>query len=51
MTVFIIDKNKNFTVISNYHLKDRNLSLKAKWLLSYMLSLTSDWNYLLADNM
>ena len=45
MTVFRIDKNKNYTVMSNYHLRDRNLSLKAKGLLSFMLSLPEDWDY------
>lgn len=43
--VFRINKTKNYTVMSNYHLQDRNLSFKAKGLLSYMLSLPSDWNY------
>ena len=43
--VFRIEKNKNYTVISNYHLKDKNLSLKAKGLLSLMLSLPDDWDY------
>lgn len=45
MSVFKIEKNKNFTIMSNYHLKDINLSLKAKGLLSYMLSLPEDWDY------
>lgn len=43
--IFRIEKNKNYTVISNYHLKDKNLSLKAKGLLSLMLSLPEDWDY------
>lgn len=43
--IFRIEKNKNYTVISNYHLKDKNLSLKAKGLLSLMLSLPDDWDY------
>lgn len=42
---FKIEKNKNYTVMSNYHLRDRNLSLKAKGLLSFMLSLPDDWDY------
>lgn len=45
MTTFKINKNKDFTVMSNYHLRDRNLSLKAKGLLSFMLSLPDDWDY------
>ena len=43
--VFRVEKNKNYTVISNFHLKDKNLSLKAKGLLSLMLSLPDDWDY------
>lgn len=43
--IFRVNKNKNYTVISNYHLKDKNLSLKAKGLLSQMLSLPEEWNY------
>jgi len=45
MGVFRVEKNKNFTVMSNYHLKEKNLSLKAKGLLSLMLSLPDDWDY------
>lgn len=45
MPVFRINKNKNYTVMSNYHLKDKKLSFKAKGLLSYMLSLPDDWDY------
>ena len=45
MPVFKIEKNRNYTVMSNYHLQDRNLSYKAKDLLSFMLSLPSDWDY------
>lgn len=45
MAIFRIEKNKGYTVMSNYHLKDKNLSLKAKGLLSMMLSLPEDWNY------
>ena len=45
MSVFKIEKTKDFTVMSNYHLRDKNLSLKAKGLLSFMLSLTEDWYY------
>ena len=45
MAIFKIEKNKNYTVMSNYHLRDKSLSLKAKGLLSYMLSLPEDWDY------
>lgn len=43
--VFRINKTKNYTVMSNYHLQDKNLSYRAKGLLSCMLSLPDDWNY------
>jgi len=45
MSVFKIEKNKNYTIMSNYHLRDKNLSYKAKGLLSFMLSLPEDWDY------
>lgn len=45
MSVFRVLKNKNYTVMSNTHLKDLNLSLKAKGLLSLMLSLPDEWDY------
>lgn len=45
MSVFRINKDKNYTVMSNYHLRDKNLSYKAKGLLSFMLSLPDDWDY------
>ena len=45
MAVFKIEKQKNYTVMSNYHLQDKNLSYKAKGLLSFMLSLPEDWDY------
>lgn len=45
MSIFRIEKDKNYTVMSNYHLRDKNLSLKAKGLLSLMLSLLDDWDY------
>ena len=48
MSVFKIEKNSNYTVMSNYHLRDKNLSYKAKGLLSFMLSLSDDWDYSLA---
>lgn len=45
MAVFRIEKNKNYTVMANYHLRDISLSLKAKGLLSLMLSLPDGWDY------
>ena len=45
MAVFRVEKQRNYTVMSNHHLNDRNLSLKAKGLLSLMLSLPEDWDY------
>ena len=45
MAVIRVEKTKNYTVMSNHHLRDKNLSLKAKGLLSYMLSLPDDWDY------
>lgn len=45
MSVFKIEKTKDFTIMSNYHLRDRNLSFKAKGLLSFMLSLPDDRDY------
>lgn len=45
MSVFRIEKTNNYTVMSNYHLKDINLSYRAKGLLSFMLSLSDDWDY------
>jgi len=45
--VFRVEKNKEYTVMSNYHLKDKRLSLKAKGLLSQMLSLPETWDYTL----
>lgn len=48
MAVFRVIKNENYTTVSNYHLKDKRLSLKAKGLLTMMLSLKEDWNYSIA---
>ena len=48
MAVFRVERTHNYTVMSNYHLRDKNLSLKAKGLLSQMLSLPEDWDYTLA---
>lgn len=45
MSVIRIEKTKDYTVMSNFHLRDKNLSLKAKGLMSFMLSLPDDWNY------
>lgn len=47
MSVFRVDKTQGFTVMPNHHLKNRALSLKAKGLLSLMLSLPNDWDYTL----
>ena len=47
MSVFRIEKNKNYTVMSNHHMRNKELSLKAKGLLSQMLSLPDDWDYTL----
>ena len=43
--IFRVERTKNFTVMSNHHFKNKNLTLKAKGLLSLMLSLPDDWNY------
>ena len=45
MAVFRVEKNHNYTVMSNYHLRDIGLTLKAIGLLSKMLSLTDEWDY------
>ena len=45
MAVFRIDKTKDYTVMANHHLRNKALSLKAKGLLSLMLSLPDDWDY------
>lgn len=45
MATIRVNKNKNYTVMSNYHLQDKNLSLKAKGILSLMLSLPDNWDY------
>ena len=45
MAVFKVNKNNNYTVISNTHLKERKMTLKAKGLLTLMLSLPPDWDY------
>ena len=45
MSVFRINKTNNYTVMSNHHFKEKKMSLKAKGLLSLMLSLPDDWDY------
>ena len=45
MSVIRVNKTKDYTVMSNCHIKDKRLSLKAKGLLSEMLSLPDDWDY------
>lgn len=45
MAVFRIEKTRDYTVMSNHHLRDTSLSLKAKGLLSLMLSLPEEWDY------
>jgi hypothetical protein len=47
MAVFRVEKNKGYTVMSNHHLRNKGLTLKAKGLLSQMLSLPQDWDYTL----
>lgn len=48
MAIFRVKKTNDYTVMSNYHLRDKNLTLKAKGLLSWMLSNTDDWDYSVA---
>lgn len=48
MAVFRVHKSENYTVLSNYHFKERAMSLKAKGLLSLMLSLPEKWDYSIA---
>ena len=48
MAVFKINKTNNYTVMSNHHLRNKELSLKAKGLLSVMLSLPQEWDYSIA---
>ena len=47
MAVFRVERTKGFTVMSNYHLNDKTISLKAKGLLSQMLSLPDSWDFTL----
>ena len=48
MSVIRVNKTANYTVMSNTHLRDRSISLKAKGLMSQMLSLPDDWDYSIA---
>ena len=43
--IFRVERTKNYTVMSNHHFKNKSLSLKAKGVLSLMLSLPDNWNY------
>lgn len=45
MAVFRVNKTSDYTVISNYHLKEKRMSLKSKGLLTLMLSLPNDWDF------
>ena len=47
MPTFRVERNKGYTVMSNHHLRNKDLTLKAKGLLSQMLSLPEDWDYAL----
>ena len=47
-TIFRVEKNANYVVMSNHHLRNREMSLKAKGLLSLVLSLPPEWNYSLS---
>ena len=48
MAVFRVERNRGYTVMSNHHLRNKELTLKAKGLLSQMLSLPDNWDYTLA---
>ena len=48
MSVFRVEKSKNYTVMSNHHLRNTELSLRAKGLLSQILSLPEGWDYTIA---
>lgn len=48
MPIFRVERTRDYTVMSNYHLRDKRLTLKAKGLLSQMLSLPEDWDYTLS---
>lgn len=48
MSVIRVNKSRDYTVLSNFHFRDKNISLKAKGLLSQMLSLPKEWDYTIA---
>ena len=48
MSIIRVNKTKDFTVMSNRHLRDQRISLKAKGLMSQMLALPEDWDYSIA---
>ena len=48
MSVFRVERTRDYTVMSNHHLRNKELSLKAKGLLSQMLSLPDNWDYTLS---
>ena len=48
MAVFRVERTRDYTVMSNHHLRNKELTLKAKGLLSQMLSLPESWDYTLA---
>lgn len=48
MSIIRVKKSKDYTIMSNYHFKEKDMSLKAKGLLSLMLSLPADWDYSIA---
>ena len=49
MAVMRINKTTDYTVMSNYHFREKDMSLKAKGLLSLMLSLPEDWDFTVKD--
>lgn len=48
MSIIRVEKTKDYTIMSNHHLKEKQMSLKAKGLLSLMLSLPDNWDYTIA---
>lgn len=51
MAVYRVQRTRDYTVMSNYHLKDKGLTLKSKGLLSMILSLPEEWNYTTASTL
>ena len=51
MAVFRIEKTRDYTVMSNHHLKNKNLTLKAKGLMSLLLSLPDNWVHIWKDTL